>query len=97
MLGFYLRNVDWVFRLLDVEPSPEGAISNGGHGSRHVLGVSVREAVLGGLLQGRDGGRLVDVLLAAGSPMEESGILKDTGIAVADLESDLVRKNTFVV
>ena len=38
----YLRNINRVFGLLDVEPSSEGAVSNCGHGGLHVLGVGLR-------------------------------------------------------
>ena len=92
----HLRNVNRSFRLLNVEPSSESTISDGCHWGCDVLGVSLGQSVLRGLLEGRDGCWLVDVLLAAGSPVEESRILKDPWIAVTDLECDLVRKDDVV-
>lgn len=86
----YLRDINRILGLLDVETSSESAVPDHGHGRLDVLGVGLRETVLGGFLQSRHGGRLVDVLLTAGPPMEESRILEDPGVAMPDLEGHLV-------
>jgi hypothetical protein len=72
-----------MFRLFDQKTSTQCAVPDRGHGRLHVLGVGVGEAVLGGLLQRGDGRRLVDVLLAARAPVEESGVLQDPRVAVS--------------
>lgn len=75
---------------LDNQSTPEGAVLDGGHGRLDVLLISICLPVFRGLLQVRNAGRLIDVLLTPRPPMEESGILEDPRVTVANFKCNAV-------